>query len=105
VSVPELSAAQRAEALAQAAHSRAVRADVRSRVKHRELSVADVVAMAEADPIVAKMRVSALLEALPSIGKTRSQAIMERLAISPTRRLQGLGALQRQALLREFQGS
>lgn len=103
MSVPELTPAQRAEALARAAASRAVRAEVRHRVKLRELSIADVVALADSNPIVGKMRVSALLEALPSIGKARSNAIMERLGISATRRLQGLGAVQRRALLQEFQ--
>lgn len=102
VAVPKLTSEQRAEALAQAAQSRAARAEVRARVKQRSLTIADVVDMAEHNPVIAKMRVSALLEALPSIGKTRSQAIMDRLGISPTRRLQGLGAVQRRALLSEF---
>jgi len=103
VAVPKLTAEQRADALAQAAQSRARRAQVREQVKQRTLTIAKVLELADSDPVVAKMRVSALLEALPSIGKTRSQAIMEKLGISATRRIQGLGAVQRQALLREFQ--
>ncbi|NBO46548.1 MAG: integration host factor [Actinobacteria bacterium] len=102
MAVPKLTSQQRAEALAQAAQSRAARAEIRAQVKSKALTIADVVALADGNPVIAKMRVSALLEALPSIGKTRSHAIMERLGISPTRRLQGLGAVQRRALLNEF---
>jgi guanylate kinase len=48
------------------------------------------------------MRVAELLESLPGYGKIRAQALMERLNISPTRRIQGLGRHQREALLKEF---
>jgi guanylate kinase len=48
------------------------------------------------------MRVIELLESITGLGKVRAQALMERLTISPTRRVGGLGALQRSALLAQF---
>lgn len=100
--LPELTPDQRAEALQKAAAARRVRADLKERLKRQELSVADVLVAGETDGVIGKMRVSAVLEALPGLGKARAQKIMERLEISPTRRVRGLGAKQRQALEREF---
>jgi ribosomal protein S13 len=48
------------------------------------------------------MKVAALLASMPGVGKVRAQAIMDRLAISPTRRVRGLGDNQIAALKREF---
>ena len=48
------------------------------------------------------MKVSAVLESLPGVGRVRAAKIMERLEISPTRRVRGLGAKQRAALVTEF---
>ena len=56
----------------------------------------------DTDEAVGKMKVVAVLEALPGVGKVRAQRLMEALEISPARRVRGLGAKQRQALLREF---
>ena len=54
------------------------------------------------DDTVGKMKVSTVLEALPGVGKVRARKIMERLDISASRRVRGLGAKQREALLAEF---
>jgi ribosomal protein S13 len=43
--------------------------------------------------------VLAVLEALPGTGKVKARRLMEHVGISETRRLQGLGAKQREALL------
>ena len=43
-----------------------------------------------------------MLEALPGVGKVRATKLMEKLEISPTRRVRGLGAKQRAALIAEF---
>jgi guanylate kinase len=48
------------------------------------------------------MRVFELLESISGVGKVRARSVMERLNISPTRRIQGLGAKQLPALLAEF---
>ncbi|MGI8533092.1 MAG: integration host factor, actinobacterial type [Geodermatophilaceae bacterium] len=102
MALPQLSPEQRTEALQKAAAARKVRAELKDRLKRQEMTVADVVRLGDSDDVIGKMRVSAVLEALPGLGKARAQKIMERLAISPTRRVRGLGANQRRALEREF---
>ena len=54
------------------------------------------------DDTVGKMKVSTVLESLPGVGKVRATKIMEKLDISASRRVRGLGAEQREALLAEF---
>ncbi|BAW06335.1 integration host factor [Nocardia seriolae] len=61
-----------------------------------------VLADAEKDEVLGKMKVSALLEALPKVGKVKAAEIMSELEIAPTRRLRGLGDRQRKALLARF---
>jgi ribosomal protein S13 len=50
------------------------------------------------------MRVSSVLESLPGVGKVRARKLMERFDISTSRRVRGLGAKQKEALLAEFSG-
>ena len=50
-----------------------------------------------------KLKVVSVLESLPGVGKVRARKIMEKLDISATRRVRGLGAKQRDALVAEFQ--
>ena len=99
---PKLSPEQRAGALEKAAAARRTRADIKLQVKKGALTIKDVIAMAESDSAVAKMRVSELLESVPAVGKIRATAIMERAGISAPRRLQGLGVHQRSQLMKEF---
>lgn len=54
------------------------------------------------DDVIAKMRVVYLLESLPRIGKVRTRKIMNDIGIDETRRVQGLGSRQKQALLERF---
>jgi DNA uptake protein ComE-like DNA-binding protein len=102
VSLPVLTAEQRAEALEKAAAARRARAEVKSRLKDSRVNVADVIKQGQTDEVVGKMKVSALLEALPGIGKVRAQQIMEEVGISPTRRVRGLGSQQLTALVERF---
>ena len=51
------------------------------------------------DPIVARMKVSTLLGVLPGYGKAKAAKIMDELEISESRRVQGLGARQREQLM------
>ena len=99
---PQLSPEDRARALAKAAASRKRRAEVKSQVKTGEYSLGQVFELSKSDEAVAKMRVFELLESIAGVGKVRARAVMERLNISPTRRIQGLGAKQLPALLAEF---
>ena len=102
MSVPELTAEDRAAAAAKAIDMRRRRADVRARLRNRSMTVADVLAIREQDEAVGGMRVVAMLEALPGIGKIRARSIMERVGIAATRRLRGLGPHQITGLTREL---
>ena len=75
---------------------------MKERLQRNGVSISEVLAAADHDDVIGKMRVSAVLESLPGVGKARAAKIMERLEISPTRRVRGLGAKQRSALEREF---
>ena len=99
--LPSLSEEQRREALAKAAVARKKRAELKGQLKAEKLSLRDVLGK-QGDEVVGKMKVSSVLESLPGVGKVRARRIMERLDISATRRVRGLGAKQKDALLSEF---
>jgi hypothetical protein len=99
--LPTLTEEQRRQALAKAAEARKKRAALKERLKSGQTSLRDVLGQRD-DDVVAKMKVSAVLEALPGVGKVRARKLMERLDISVSRRVRGLGAKQKEALLNEF---
>ena len=99
--LPTLTEEQRKQALEKAAAARKARAEIKGQLKSGNLSLADILARS-GDDTVGKMKVSAVLESLPGVGKVRATKIMERLDISASRRVRGLGAKQREALLAEF---
>ena len=94
---------QRAEALEKAAAARKARAQLREQIKSGEKTLADVLA-SDDDPVVARMKVSMLLESVPGYGKAKAAKVMSELEISPSRRVRGLGARQREELLARFGG-
>jgi hypothetical protein len=98
MALPNLSEADRQAALKKAAEARQKRAELREKIKKGQISFADVMAKSD-DPIVARMKVSALLESLPGFGKAKAAKVMEDLGISESRRVQGLGARQREQLM------
>jgi guanylate kinase len=100
---PQLTPAQRANALAKAKASRQERSEVKSRIKSGELSISEVISLAESNEVIAKMRVLEMVESKSGVGKIRGKALLEKLEISSTRRIQGLGRYQRAALLKEFE--
>ena len=102
MALPPLTPEQRAAALEKAAAARRARAEVKNRLKYSQGSLGEVIKEGQSDEVIGKIKVSALLEALPGVGKVRANKIMERLEISPTRRVRGLGAKQRAALVAEF---
>ncbi len=104
MALPSLTPEQRAAALEKAAAARKARAELKVRLKSSGTSLDEVLADGQ-DEVVGKMKVVAVLEAMPGVGKVRAQRIMERLEISPSRRVRGLGAKQREALVREFSSS
>lgn len=98
MALPNLSPEDRAKALAKAAEARQKRAEVRAQIKAGKMSFADVMKKSS-DPVIARMKVSTLLESLPGFGKARAAKLMAELEISESRRVQGLGARQREQLM------
>lgn len=101
MALPKLSDADRKKALQKALEVRKKRAELREKIKKGQVTLKEVFDMAD-DPVVGRMKVSALLQSLPGIGKVRAEKIMNKIGISPTRRVQGLGDKQKEALLKEF---
>ncbi|HEY7136476.1 MAG TPA: integration host factor, actinobacterial type [Acidimicrobiia bacterium] len=99
---PTLTPEQRQAALDKAAEARRVRAEVKKKLKDRALSLKELFDLSDTDDTVAKLKVVSVLESLPGVGKVRARRIMEELDISESRRLRGLGANQRTALLEHF---
>lgn len=94
---PQLTPEQRAAALVKAGEARAARADIKARLKMGSMSLLE--ALDSDDPNVGKLKVVAMLEALPGVGKVKARRVMEDIGIADNRRVQGLGAQQRSALL------
>ncbi len=101
---PALSPEQRQAALEKAAIARRTRAELKERLKMGSVTLGELLDQAEGDDIVAKMKVVAVLESLPGVGKVKARRTMEEIGISETRRVRGLGAQQREALLKAFPG-
>jgi DNA uptake protein ComE-like DNA-binding protein len=98
---PSLSPEQRQAALAKAAEARKARAELKEKLKMGQISLESILADADKSDIVGKMKVVSVLESLPGIGKVKARRIMEQIGIAESRRVQGLGALQRKRLLEE----
>jgi hypothetical protein len=91
---------QRAAALEKAAAARAARAEIKARLKMGTMSLAE--ALDSDDDNVGRLKVVAVLESLPGVGKVKARRTMEEIGIADNRRVQGLGAQQRHALLEQF---
>ena len=96
---PSLTPEQRHAALEKAARARRERAEIKDHLKSGRVTLRELLAKAESDEIVGKMKVLAVLEALPGTGKVKARRLMDTVGISEGRRLQGLGAKQRETLL------
>jgi hypothetical protein len=99
--LPTLNEEQRRQALEKAAEARRKRAELKGELKSGKRSLKDLLET-QNDDTVGKMKVSTVLESLPGVGKVKARRIMEQLDISATRRVRGLGAKQKSALLAEF---
>ena len=99
---PELSPDARQAALAKAAAARRQRAELKEKLKMGSVSLGELLAQADGDEVVGKMKVVAVLESLPGVGKVRARRLMDELKIAESRRVRGLGAQQREALLKMF---
>ncbi len=99
---PKLTPEQRRAALEKAAEARRVRAEIKELLKTGSLTFPEVLDRAESDDIVAGTKVAAVIVSLPGVGKVKGKRLMEELGIASNRRLRGLGARQREALLERF---
>lgn len=99
---PALTPEQRQAALKKAAAARRQRAEVKEKLKMGSMTLQELFDQGERDETLAKLKVVSVLESLPGVGKVRARKIMEELEISESRRLRGLGANQRAALLDRF---
>ncbi|MBU6328612.1 MAG: integration host factor [Acidobacteria bacterium] len=99
---PSLTPEQRAAALARAAEARRVRAETKERLKMGSVTLRQVLEAAEADELIAGIKVLAILESLPGVGKVKARRAMADIGIADSRRIRGLGEQQRRALLGAF---
>src|SRR5687768_12636143 len=102
MALPQLTEEQRKQALEKAAEARRARAEIKQQLKNATLTLPQVLSEPTTNETIGKMKVASVLESLPGVGKVRARKIMDRLEISSTRRVRGLGAKQKEALLGEF---
>lgn len=91
---------QRTAALQKAAEARTARAEIKARLKMGSMTLQE--ALDADDDNVGKLKVVSMLESLPGVGKVKARRLMEEIGIADNRRVQGLGAQQRKALLDEL---
>jgi len=99
---PELTAEQRAAALAKAAEARRVRAEVKELLKTGSLTFEELLRRADDEPLLAGLKVGTVLASMPGTGKVTAKRLMETHGIADNRRLRGLTDRQRRALVGEF---
>ena len=102
---PSLSPEQRQAALEKAAAARRARAELKEKLKMGSVTLEELFSQSATDDIIGKMKVLAVLESLPGVGKVKARKLMEEINIPDTRRVQGLGSHQREALLQETRRS
>jgi len=102
VTIPPLSDEQRQQARHAATEARRHRAEVKQALRLGKSTLAEVLAAAEQDEVIAHAKVIDVLKALPRVGSVRATKVMDRLDIAANRRLRGLGKHQSAALVAEF---
>lgn len=98
----ERAARLRAEALEWADRARGERLRTRRGLSEGRMSLAQVLASAESDPLVGQVRVLWLLESLPGARKTDTRRALDRMGLAGSTALSRLGADRRAELLVEF---
>jgi DNA uptake protein ComE-like DNA-binding protein len=101
VALPSLTPAEKKKALEKAQSMRRARAELRAKLKKGTVKFADVLSDKN-DAVIQRMKVSYLLKSLPRVGKVKAEKIMEEVGIDESRRVQGLGKRQKEALLARF---
>lgn len=106
MTLPDLTAQQRNDALQKAVHARTLRTTIKHRIGAGELPVTDVINStgvmsdlpADDHAIIGKTKVIDVIQSVHGIGKTKALRIMQTCNIAPNRRLRGLGPRQRKQL-------
>lgn len=96
MALPEITPEMREAALAKAAEARKARSEALAEVRHGTLAPAD--ALVNPGPLQ-RAKVRQVLMAVPGIGAVRADKLMAEAKIDASRRVAGLGAVQRKALL------
>lgn len=99
---PKLTDEQRKAALAKAAEARRVRAEVKELLKTGSMRISELFDRAEEDELIAGLKVESLVSSMPGTGKIKAKRLMESIGIAENRRVRGLGANQKEALIAEF---
>ncbi|HUQ38794.1 MAG TPA: integration host factor, actinobacterial type [Acidimicrobiales bacterium] len=99
---PALSPDQRSAALEKAGAARRQRAELKEKLKMGSLTLRELLDQSERDEVVGKMKVLVVLESLPGLGKVKARRLLDEIGISETRRVQGLGKNQREALFEKL---
>ncbi len=99
--LPVLTLKEKKQALEKAQKMRSERKEVREKLKTGAMTLGEVLAK-DNDEVMGKMRVAYLLASLPRVGKTTAKKVMEEIGIDESRRVQGLGKRQKDALLARF---
>ncbi|MDO5286729.1 MAG: integration host factor, actinobacterial type [Actinomycetia bacterium] len=102
VAIPQLSPEQLQSAREAAAKARRARAELKQRVRTRELALGAALDLASGDEVLAHVKVVDLLKCVPRVGEKRAAEVMSRLDIAPNRRIRGLGRHQVAGLKAEF---
>ncbi len=100
MALPSLTPDEKKKALEKAQTMRKARAELRVQLKKGDVKFSEIV-MRE-DPVIQRMKVSYLLKSLPRVGKVKADRIMDEVGIDESRRVQGLGKRQKEALLARF---
>lgn len=97
-----ITAAQRKIALSKARRLHDEMAQVRVSISTENLGLAEALSDFVATSAVNSLYVVKLLESLPGVGKVRARRVMSEIGIPPKRRVLGLDARQREALIKEL---
>lgn len=98
MALPNLTPEQRQAALAKAAAVRQARKLIKDDLKAGKMTLEHALTL----PEMQRCKVYDLLRSLPGVGASRAKQLMHGLHVSDNRRVQGLSANQRAALLEQF---
>lgn len=93
--LPERTRAQRLAALALAREHRIATAKIRQQIRDGEVTLGELIARIDDDPVVQRIKVMTLLSAMVGVSGKRSTIILEQAKISPSRTMGGISHLQR----------